>query len=303
LGLGDFLTAVPAYRALRAAFPAYDVVLAAPEPMRPLVQLAGGVDGQIPTEELAPPPWRGEPPEIAVNLHGKGPQSHRVLLDLRPGRLIAFANAAADVDGPSWRPDEHEVWRWCRLLADSGIAADPANLDLLPPSRAPVAAGATVVHPGAADPRRRWPADRFAEVARSLADAGHLVLVTGVHSEWALAKEVGEVAGLPGDRVLAGRLDLGDLAALVAAARLVICGDTGVAHLATAYRTPSVLLFGPMSPARWGPPPERAQHRVLWAGPGTGGSPVGPDPGLMSISPQDVLAAVGAVVAEDRRVH
>jgi ADP-heptose:LPS heptosyltransferase len=303
LGLGDFLTAVPAYRALRAAFPAYDVLLAAPEPLRPLVQLTGGVDGQIPTEELAPPAWCGEPPDVAVNLHGKGPQSHRLLLDLRPARLIAFANAAAGVDGPSWRADEHEVWRWCRLLEASGVAADPADLDLLPPSRAPVVAGATVVHPGAADPRRRWPADRFAEVARSLADAGHHVLVTGVHSERALAAGIAQAAGLPADRVLAGRLDLGDLAALVAAARVVICGDTGVAHLATAYRIPSVLLFGPMSPALWGPPPARDEHRVLWAGPRAGGSPDEPDPGLMVISPPDVLAAVGSVLAADARVH
>jgi hypothetical protein len=47
-----------------------------------------------------------------------------------------------------------------------------------------------------------------------------------------------------------GRTDVGALAALVAHARLVICGDTGVAHLATAYGNRSVLLFGPMPPER-----------------------------------------------------
>ncbi|MDP8970228.1 MAG: hypothetical protein M3N52_06995, partial [Actinomycetota bacterium] len=56
------------------------------------------------------------------------------------------------------------------------------------------------------------------------------------------------------------------LAALVAGAGRVVCGDTGVGHLATALRTPSVLLFGPTSPARWGPPPDRPWHRALWAG-------------------------------------
>ena len=58
--------------------------------------------------------------------------------------------------------------------------------------------------------------------------------------------------------------DLSELAALVASASLVLCGDTGVAHLATAYRTPSVLLFGPTSPRLWGPRIDAERHRVLW---------------------------------------
>ena len=64
------------------------------------------------------------------------------------------------------------------------------------------------------------------------------------------------------------------------------------AHLATALRTPSVVLFGPNSPARWGPPPERREHRVLWAG--RHGDPNGTstDPGLMSLQPRHVLEAM-----------
>ncbi len=54
-----------------------------------------------------------------------------------------------------------------------------------------------------------------------------------------------------------GRLGLGGLAGRVASARLLVCGDTGVAHLATACGTPSVLLFGPTDPRagarRWIP--------------------------------------------------
>jgi len=70
----------------------------------------------------------------------------------------------------------------------------------------------------------------------------------------------------------------------------VLCGDTGVAHLATAFGVPSVLLFGPTPPAEWGPPPDRAQHVVIHRG--TRGDPHGgaPDPGLLAISVDDVLA-------------
>ena len=87
--------------------------------------------------------------DMAVNLHGRGPQSHCALRGLRPGRLVAFA--ADGHDGPRQREDEHEVRRWCRLLEQRGIAADPGDLSLRPPAVAPPepARGATLVHPGA----------------------------------------------------------------------------------------------------------------------------------------------------------
>jgi uncharacterized protein YjbJ (UPF0337 family) len=71
----------------------------------------------------------------------------------------------------------------------------------------------------------------------------------------------------------------------------VLCCDTGVAHLATAYRTPSVVLFGPTPPGEWGPPPDRPQHRVLWRGGRGDPHADAPDPGLLAIAVEDVLAA------------
>jgi ADP-heptose:LPS heptosyltransferase len=287
---------VPALRALRAAYPDHEMVLAAPAALRPLVDLAGAVDSIVPTQPLEPVSWEGSAPELAVNLHGSGPESHRVLLRLRPGRLVAFASTPAGVEGPQWDPAEHEVARWCRLVSESlGVPADPADLLLKPPAIEPPVAGAVVVHPGAAFPARRWPVERFAAVARWATELGHEVVVTGGPEERRLAEQVAAAAGLPGTAVLAGRTDLGGLAAVVAAARLVVCGDTGVAHLASAYRAASVLMFGPTPPSRWGPP-SAGPHTVLWRGEG-GGSPFAeePDPALLKITVADVLQA-----AEDR---
>jgi ADP-heptose:LPS heptosyltransferase len=98
-------------------------------------------------------------------------------------------------------------------------------------------------------------------------------------------------AGLPADAVLAGTLGLSGLAALVAGAALVVSNDTGVGHLATAYGTPSVLLFGPTAPTGWGPPPDRPQHTVLWAGETDEPFADRPSPGLLLLAPDDVLAA------------
>jgi ADP-heptose:LPS heptosyltransferase len=293
LGLGDLLTAVPALRALRAAHPSAEIALGVPAAYEPLVALTETVDRVRPVSGLdgaALPEQAGM--AVAVNLHGRGPQSTRLLQSLSPRRIIAFAHPECAHDGPQWRPDEHEVARWCRLLAEGlHIPADPTDLLLAPPAAAPAVAGAVVVHPGAAHPARRWPAERFAEVACWANSRGLPVVVTGSAGEQQLARAMASSAGLGDEAVLAGSLTLDQLAALVHAARLVVCGDTGVSHLATAYRTPSVTLFGPTPPHLWGPPAD-PRHVVLWNG-SRPGDPFGQavDPALLTIGASQVIAA------------
>jgi ADP-heptose:LPS heptosyltransferase len=84
---------------------------------------------------------------------------------------------------------------------------------------------------------------------------------------------------------------------VVDSARVVVVGDTGVAHVATAVRTPSVVLFGPEPPSRWGPPPSRPWHVALWAG--RTGDPRAwrTDPGLLELGVLDVLLEVRALRA------
>ncbi|MGK5681871.1 glycosyltransferase family 9 protein [Actinoplanes sp. URMC 104] len=293
LGVGDLAAAVPALRGLRAAFPDHTLALAAPTWLTPLIDLIGGVDRVVAVADLSPAPLPEA--EIAVNLHGSGPQSHRLLQAAHPAKLWAFAcPEAGHLDGPSWNAEEHEVQRWCRLVRHYGVDADGSDLSLIRPAAAPVK-GATIIHPGAKSPSRRWPVERYAAVAKQLRAEGHRVLITGSAAERDLAVRVAEHAGLGTDAV--PRTDLGELAALVAYARLVVSGDTGIAHLATAYRTPSVVLFGPMSPARWGPP-ARPQHRAIWHGtrsePGDSMEP-GVHPALLAVRPGEVLDAAREV--------
>jgi ADP-heptose:LPS heptosyltransferase len=298
LGLGDFLTGVPAYRALRAAFPDDDLVLAAPPQLAGLAPLTRAIDRVVPTAPLEAPPVADT--AVAINLHGRGPQSHRAVLASGPRRLVAFACAGVSHDGPGWTEDEHEVARWCRMLTESGIPADgsPERLRIDAPRRpAPRhAVGATVIHPGAASAARRWPPARYAAVARSERAAGRAVVVTGGAPEVRVAREVAERAGLGARAVLAGRTDLADVAAVVAAAARVVCGDTGMAHLATALGTPSVVLFGPTSPAHWGPPPD-GRHVALWAGLEGDPHATVPDPGLLQIEVAAVRQALDTLVA------
>lgn len=307
LGLGDALTAVPALRGLRRGWPGRRLVLAADAAIGDWLRGLGLVDEVLPTRGLSPLRWPrpgmlGGGGHLAVNLHGSGPQSHLVLSATGPARLVAFRQPGAGFDdGPPWRDEEHEVDRWCRLVTAAGGPCDRADLGLAPPGPR---TAEIVLHPGAAAVARRWPAERWARVTADLVDAGRPVVLTGGPAEITLCRDIvararalagsGDIAG-PVDT--AGRLDLPELADRVARARLLVCGDTGVAHLATAFRTPSVLLFGPTSPHRWGPAVDPDLHAVLWHGdPARPGDPHGVDvdPALAAIDVGQVRAAVAA---------
>jgi ADP-heptose:LPS heptosyltransferase len=95
------------------------------------------------------------------------------------------------------------------------------------------------------------------------------VIVTGGPDEVDLANDVAARAGLPSSAVHAGQGGVLTIGRLVAAADRVVCGDTGVAHLATALRTPSVVLFGPRGVPEVGrggdqqlPPVRQRAHRA-----------------------------------------
>jgi ADP-heptose:LPS heptosyltransferase len=300
LGLGDFLTGVPAYRALYAAFADHEIVLAAPARLAPLAALTGAIDRVLPTGELQPIRWPGRRPTVAADLHGNGPASHRLVQALRAPLTMMYASRAApDAAGPWWDDREHEVSRWCRLVEWWGVRADRSALGLALPPPGPWPTGAVVVHPGAASGSRRWPPGRFAAVARALAARGLRVIITGTAPERSLALRVAIEAGLGRQAVAAGRTSLAELAGLVATAGLVISNDTGLAHLAVAFGVPSVTLFGPVSPGLWGPPAADRQHVALWKGAtGRPGDAHGerPDPRLVRITADEVLAAAESLL-------
>jgi len=299
LGLGDLLTGIPALRGLRRLHPDRPLVLAAPRALGSWFVDLGLVDDVVVTDDLSgAPPGAGLGPHDAIDLHGNGYASRGLLEAARPRSVLSFAPPPGLPDPtthrPAWRRHEHEVLRWCRLVRSVGAECglDDLRVPELPAARCGPG-GPVVVHPGAASRSRRWPPERFAAVARTLRAWGYEVVVTGGHGERGLAAQVVRLAGLPESASTAGALDLPALAELVADASLLVCGDTGVAHLATAVGTPSVLLFGPIAPSQWGPAVDVDRHLVLWHGDGSG-DPHGsePDPALLRIDVDEVLSAV-----------
>jgi len=300
LKLGDLLVAVPALHGLRRAFPDHRLVLAMPGWLGPIIDLVEGVDAQLPVPGLDRPlPLEPGRVDVAVNLHGSGPES-RARVDALDARL-AMVHHVDGVDGarspfPRWCDDIGERARWVRLVGAFGVPADPDEVRLLSSPRRTDVCGATVVHVGAFYESRRWPIDRFAAVARELERRGHRVVFTGSAAERDRALEVARSAGLERSAVLAGEVDLAELAALIEDADLVVSADTGAAHLASAYARPSVVLFGPAAPEHWGPPP--GPHEVLTdAGARRGDAfAATPDPAMLAVQVDDVLAAVDRVL-------
>ncbi|MBT2537371.1 glycosyltransferase family 9 protein [Arthrobacter sp. ISL-69] len=293
LKLGDLLVAVPALHAVRRAFPGHRLVYAGPAWLADVLELVGGFE-LLPASGLDTPlAVAPGAVDIAVNLHGCGPESTLLLEALGARRMIAHGAAGG---GPPWVEQMHERERWTRLLRWHGIEADPLDVQLSRPVAGRAAASghraAAVVHVGAAYGSRLWPETRFAAVAAALNGAGHEVVFTGSAEERERALRVARGAGLPDTAVVAGSQPLSEFAALVAEAGVVVSADTGAAHLAAAYARPSVVLFGPAPPEQWGPPP--GPHIVLTRPELRRGDVFAaePDPALLGVSVQDVLAAL-----------
>ncbi|WP_314193436.1 glycosyltransferase family 9 protein [uncultured Arthrobacter sp.] len=291
-GLGDLMFALPAVAALKAAYPDASVtLLGTPVHAELLSQTVGPVDETVIlpfSEGVRPGPedddelerffagMRARKFDLAVQLHGGGRYSNPFLLRLGARHTVGTrtADAARLERTVPYLYYQHEP---LRALEVAGFAGAPpreleARLQALPEfrrqleqellgndgqghgNRGPGNHRVLVIHPGATDERRRWPAERFAAVARKAVDDGFRVYVVGDRSEKELAETVVELAAEPSGtgqsqdvrpavESLAGKLSLGELAALLAGSAVVVANDSGPRHLAQALGTPTVGIF------------------------------------------------------------
>ena len=91
--------------------------------------LTGAIDRIVPVNGLGELSPLFPPPDLAVNLHGAGPQSIRDLLATGTRHLITHRHPEyPQIPGPPWKQEMHEVKRWTQLLSTEGIAADSRAL-------------------------------------------------------------------------------------------------------------------------------------------------------------------------------
>jgi ADP-heptose:LPS heptosyltransferase len=292
LQLGDMLCAVPALRALRRHCPQAHIALIGLESVRPFVErfsayidellLFPGIPAfpeQAARPQALPAFYRetqGRGFDLALQMHGSGAQSLEIVRQLGARAHAGFVPEARMAEPGRllpWPDDLPESRRYTALMRFLGVPVDDEALEMplthsdrSEARRTARACGidpATTIfiHPGARLQSRRWPVERYAEVARTLAGRGWRIAVTGSASERALTATVAAAAGSAAVD-LADRTSLGGLAALLAKAPLLICNDTGVSHVAAGVRTPSVVIACGSDVARWAPL-DRARHAVL----------------------------------------
>lgn len=173
------------------------------------------------------------------------------------GASIDYAGSLLDVrliPGEDFPEDQPEAVRAITIAEAAGFLrpADDRLAVRLPQTEW---AGAPqgpylALHPGAAVPSRRWPAEHHRELTRELTRRGHTVVVTGTPAETELTAFVAGSEGID----LGGRTTLSSLAQVLAGADVLVTGNTGPAHLAAAVGTKVVSLFSPVVPAvRWAP--------------------------------------------------
>jgi lipopolysaccharide heptosyltransferase I len=270
--LGDIVHAVPAVAAIRHAHPDARIDWLVERKHRAIPHLVTAIDRTIELERPSVGAW------VAVTRELRA-ASYDVAIDfqgLLKSAVLARASGAARVVGFSiWHLREksarpfysasgptqaaHVIRKNLHLLRVLGIDDETIRFpiaDVASPAldelRARVEARPfALINPGAAWPNKRWPPDRFGQLAAFLREACGLVpVVLWGPGEELLADSV--IAASENAALAAPATGISDLVALCRAAAIVVSGDTGPLHIATAVGTPTVSVFGPTDPERNG---------------------------------------------------
>ncbi|WP_207532493.1 glycosyltransferase family 9 protein [Desertivirga arenae] len=272
--LGDYIFVLPALQALREKFPEAEMVLLGKPWHKEYLEGRPGPVNRV----IVVPPYPGiseregfeadqnemnafyeemkkEQFDIAFQLHGGGGNSNPFILKLGAkltvGLKTPFA-AALDISVP-YVYYFSEVLRYLEVVAKVGAKTteiepvtsameedleEARNVIGFPDK--PIA----VIHPGASDLRRRWPAENFALIADDLVSRGYKVYITGVPSEQEVVDKVMQHVGVKEEVVnLCNKLKLSGMTGLLSLADLLISNDTGPLHLARALQTPTVGIY------------------------------------------------------------
>ncbi|HKZ81985.1 MAG TPA: glycosyltransferase family 9 protein [Pyrinomonadaceae bacterium] len=111
-----------------------------------------------------------------------------------------------------------------------------------------------MIHPAAAFQTKQWAVQKFAEAADKIAKRGFNIVTVTTPLEAQLARELGRLSST--QMTTFTDLSLPEVAALAARARLFLGNDSGIAHIAAAVGTPSVVVFGSSNVAHWRPWPK-----------------------------------------------
>jgi heptosyltransferase I len=322
--MGDILHALPAVTALREAHPKWHIGWAVEPQWKPLLATEDAVRRGpsmplvdrihvVPARRWARSPLSAKTlREVRQTRRELRQEHYDVCVDLQGAfrsAMIAKWAGAKRLIGEDTPRERVARWFFSERVKTSGVhvieqaievmnaASDdvlPVQFPLLPIDRnaecraGVIATPFVLINPGAGWGAKRWPADRYADLAKRLRAAGYGVLVNAGPGEELLADEIAKLSDGAAEQL---RSSIAELIAVTRRAALVIGGDTGPVHLASALDRPVVGIFGPTDPARNGPfggrfrvlrhPESRRDHTRHTA----------PEAGLLTITPDAVFDA------------
>lgn len=294
LRLGDMLCSVPALRALRLVLPYARISLVG---LPWAEQFANRFHKYIddffafpghpafpeqPAREDRIPAFYQEMREhhfdLALQMHGSGQVSNHIIRKFGANAIAGFTlerdgkpRTGFFVDYPDVGAEPLRLLRLAEYLGAPAMTADlefpiteqdQQELYDAELSRALVPRHYICIHPGASARSKCWPAERFAEVADALALEFELpILLTGSANELDLTTAVARRMRANAINA-AAPVSIGAMAALMSRARLLVCNDTGVSHIAAGLKLPSVVIFSASDMSRWAPL-DQTLHRCI----------------------------------------
>lgn len=292
LQLGDMLCAVPAFKALRNAYPTAEITLIGLPWAKSFVQRYSAYINRF----IAFPGYEGLPEQpynaesfayfisamqqekfdLLLQMQGNGSIVNTMLQQLNAKNMAGFQkgsdknNKGFFIQYPSGL---HEVQRHLALMKALGIPAHDEQLEFpftetdykeynslfLPVDNKRY----VCIHPGSRGMQRRWPPQLFAAIADYCIDKGYAVVVTGTADEYEITKELLKCAHHPLID-LTGKTSLGAIGLLIKNAFMLVANCTGVSHIAAAVQTPSVIISLDGEPERWGPLNKTLHTTIDW---------------------------------------
>lgn len=295
--LGDVVLSLPALRAIREKFPHSRVTVAVGKACAAAVDLSGYADATLAVDRVA---LRDGPKLLSIgriarfvqevrrakfdfvidlhslsetNLLGYLSGAQKRLYARRPTRSLDFL-ANFHTRPPVEDRTKHAVDRYLDVLKPLGIkdaprvprlptrAQDDASIEqMLKKERANTGVPLIGLFPGAGHPSRRWPLERFAELADSLIrnDDVRIIVFAGPE-ERALVQEMR--AAFPRSTIIFDRLTISQLASALARLAVFVSNDTGPMHIAAAVGTSVTVLLDQRAPKTY--LPVEGRHRFIY---------------------------------------
>ncbi len=292
LKLGDMLCTVPALKALRCAYPSAEITLLG----LPWAKIFVKRFNMYVDRFIHFPGYEGLPEQLydeaslkdfiasmhlenfdlLLQMQGNGTIVNPLMFQFNAKHVAGFYNDESFVASDLFIPypdHSYEAQRHVLLMRHLGIKSQGLELEFPITEKdeqdfdklyLPVLQKKYVcIHPGSADTLRQWPPQLFAALADYCIEKGFTVIVTGTEEERQITQELIKCIHHPVIDVT-GKTSLGVVAVLIKNAYMLIANCTGVAHIAAAVKTRSVIISMDGEPQRWSPLNKKLHHVIDW---------------------------------------